>query len=185
MAPGSLHVPALLTRGGRMNALAIENRMGHSLHAPNASCLVVFGGSAHGRHLNDVVVGMPNRLVGREDEVEDEAQVAADGASGGDDDDGWYSEDDAPTAADETPASAAEAASASSWDTADAEDEALLDEYVVVGEVRTADKKAKAKRSFVRNVLTASYLDRRRDAELHRPGSVDQVHGLWGHNGDF
>ena len=49
-----------------------EARMGHTMHAPNASCLMVFGGSASGRHLQDVVVGVPNRL-GRAHAAEAEA----------------------------------------------------------------------------------------------------------------
>ena len=46
--------------------------MGHTMHAPNASCLVLFGGSATGRHLQDVAVGVPNRL-GRAHAAEAEA----------------------------------------------------------------------------------------------------------------
>ena len=48
--------------------------MGHSLHVVNASCIVLFGGGAKGRHLGDVHVGVPNRL-GRMGAMEAEADA--------------------------------------------------------------------------------------------------------------
>ena len=48
--------------------------MGHALHVVNASCIVLFGGGAKGRHLGDVHVGVPNRL-GRMGAMEAEADA--------------------------------------------------------------------------------------------------------------
>ena len=51
-----------------------EARMGHALHVVNASCIVLFGGGAKGRHLGDVHIGVPNRL-GRIGAMEAEADA--------------------------------------------------------------------------------------------------------------
>ena len=45
----------------RQSGTPLEARMGHRLLAPNSSCLVSFGGNAKGHHLNEVLIGTPNR----------------------------------------------------------------------------------------------------------------------------
>ena len=121
----------------RVSGALTEARMGHSMHAPNRSCLVLFGGSGKGRHLNDVVVGVPNRL-GRphlaEAAADEEAAAAEEAARAAADDEDDYVTDEADEAP--PPEGSAEAAS---W----VEDD---EEVVVVRTRRTADTQKAAKR---------------------------------------
>ena len=98
-------------------------RMGHCLHVLNSSSLVLFGGSADDRRLNDVLIGTPNRIWHR--------QRRGDPAAAAGTPHGVIGTEAAP-------------AHRSVHDAPDSLDHAIPDEEIVVRTVRTADlQKAK------------------------------------------
>ena len=151
-----------------------KGRMGHAMHAVNSSLLVVWGGSIGegGKHLNDVLFAVPNKVAGGEEQSSE--MVAADEDDGHapswapepageaadeDEEDAWYEDERQPSQAQEAapdttpdtaPVTMRKRAGPDDAKRAGPDDAGALREEVVLRTVRTKDKKKAKKKKASR-----------------------------------
>ena len=138
-----------------------QGRLGHVMQVVNASCLVVWGGSIGlgGKHRNDLLVAVPNRLAASQDGEDDgkgddgdgddgeaeedgEAEKGAEGAGGKEEEDEWYEEDERATPPPPAPRSG-QARAQGDHEGLNGASETPIENWEVIRTVRTADKKEK------------------------------------------